>query len=68
MPLAFIPWFELPSLTLGKITIQSFGVLSALGILAAVALSQRGARQLGKDPEVIVDFADRKSTRLNSSH
>ncbi len=57
MPFAAIPWFELPSLTLGRITIQSFGVLSALGILAAVALSQRGARQLGKDPQVIVDFA-----------
>lgn len=57
MPLAVIPWFELPSLSLGKVTIQSFGILSALGILVAVALAQRGARQLGRDPQVILDFA-----------
>ena len=36
LPLAVIPWFELPSLSLGPVTIQSFGVLSALGILAAL--------------------------------
>jgi phosphatidylglycerol:prolipoprotein diacylglycerol transferase len=57
MPLAVIPWFELPSLSLGPITIQSFGVLSALGILAAVELAARGDRQLGNDPRVIPDFA-----------
>lgn len=57
MPLAVIPWFELPSLSLGRITIQSFGVLSALGILAAAMLASRGARQLGRDPQVILDFA-----------
>jgi phosphatidylglycerol---prolipoprotein diacylglyceryl transferase len=57
VPLALIPWFELPSLTLGRITIQSFGVLSALGILLAAALSQRAARQLGKEPQVLLDFA-----------
>ncbi len=52
-----IPWFELPSLPLGRITIQSFGVLSALGILAATWLAQRAARQLGRDPQVILDFS-----------
>ncbi len=57
MPLAVIPWFELPSLSLGPITIQSFGVLSALGILAAVEIASRADRQLGKDPRVIPDFA-----------
>lgn len=57
MPLAVIPWFELPSLTLGPVTIQAFGVLSALGILAAVELSSRADRQLGNDPRVIPDFA-----------
>ncbi len=55
--LAVIPWFELPSLSLGPITIQSFGVLSALGILAAVELASRADRQLGNDPRVIPDFA-----------
>jgi phosphatidylglycerol:prolipoprotein diacylglycerol transferase len=54
---AVIPWFELPSFTLGPITIQSFGVLSALGILAAATLAGRAAGQLGKDPRVILDFA-----------
>lgn len=57
MPFAVIPWFELPSLTLGPFSIQSFGVLSALGILAAVALAARAARGMGKDPQVILDFA-----------
>lgn len=51
-----IPPFDLPSLTLGPFTIQSFGVLSALGILVAVNLAARGARQLGRDPQVILDF------------
>ncbi len=57
MSLAVIPWFELPSLSLGPVTLQSFGVLSALGILAAVNLAARGAKQLGENPQVIVDFA-----------
>jgi phosphatidylglycerol:prolipoprotein diacylglycerol transferase len=57
MPLALIPGFELPSLHLGPITIQSFGVLTALGVLAAVLLAGRAARQMGKDPQVIADFA-----------
>jgi phosphatidylglycerol---prolipoprotein diacylglyceryl transferase len=57
MPLAVIPWFELPSLSLGPVTIQSFGVLSALGILVAVSLASRADRQLGNDPQVILDFS-----------
>jgi phosphatidylglycerol---prolipoprotein diacylglyceryl transferase len=57
MPLALIPWFEFPSLSLGPFTIQSFGVLSALGILAAVNLAARGARETGRNPQVILDFA-----------
>jgi phosphatidylglycerol:prolipoprotein diacylglycerol transferase len=56
-PLAAIPWFELPTLSLGPFSIQSFGVLSALGILLATLLTSRVARQLGKDPQVPVDFA-----------
>jgi phosphatidylglycerol:prolipoprotein diacylglycerol transferase len=57
MPFAVIPWFELPSLSLGPVTIQSFGVLSALGILGAASLAARGAKELGKDPQVILDFS-----------
>lgn len=56
MPLAVIPWFELPSLPLGPVTVQSFGVLSALGILAAIWLAQRGARELGLEAQPILDF------------
>jgi phosphatidylglycerol:prolipoprotein diacylglycerol transferase len=55
VPLAVIPWFELPHLSLGPVSIQSFGVITALGILAAVALAQRAARRLGKDPRPVVD-------------
>jgi phosphatidylglycerol:prolipoprotein diacylglycerol transferase len=55
--LAVIPWFELPKLSLGPFSIQSFGVLSALGILLATLLTSRAARQMGKDPQVPVDFA-----------
>jgi phosphatidylglycerol:prolipoprotein diacylglycerol transferase len=55
--LAVIPWFLFPTLELGPFTIQSFGILSAIGILVAVQLSARGAAQLGKDPKVILDFA-----------
>lgn len=57
MPFAIISWFELPSLSLGPFTIQSIGVLAALGILGAVSLAARAARQLGRDPRVIHDFA-----------
>ena len=57
MTLAFIPWFELPNLPIGPVTIQSFGVLSAIGILVAVQLAARAARQDGLDPNTIFDFA-----------
>jgi phosphatidylglycerol:prolipoprotein diacylglycerol transferase len=57
VPFAVIPWFELPSVSFGPVTIQSFGVLSALGILAATWLAQRAADRLGRDGQVIVDFA-----------
>jgi phosphatidylglycerol:prolipoprotein diacylglycerol transferase len=51
-----IPPFDLPALRLGPFVIQSFGVLSALGILVAVGLASRAARQLGRDPQVVLDF------------
>jgi phosphatidylglycerol:prolipoprotein diacylglycerol transferase len=57
VPLAVIPWFEFPTLSLGPVSIQSFGVLSALGILLATILMSRAAKELGKDPQVPVDFA-----------
>jgi phosphatidylglycerol---prolipoprotein diacylglyceryl transferase len=57
VPLAVIPWFELPTLSLGPISIQSFGVLSALGILLATLLVSRAAKELGRDPQVPPDYA-----------
>jgi phosphatidylglycerol:prolipoprotein diacylglycerol transferase len=56
-PLALIPWFEFPTLNAGPFHIQSFGVLSALGILAAVQLAAKGAKETGRNPQVILDFA-----------
>jgi phosphatidylglycerol:prolipoprotein diacylglycerol transferase len=57
MPLALIPGFQLPSLHLGFVTIQSFGVLTALGVLTAVWLAGRAAGRMGRDPQVVMDFA-----------
>jgi len=58
MPLATIPGFTLPSLHLGSwVTIQSFGVLTALGVMTAVLLAARFAGKMGRDPQVIMDFA-----------
>jgi len=57
MPLAVIPWFEFPTLSLGPFTIQSFGVLSAAGILLGVTIASRAARALGRDPQVVLDFS-----------
>lgn len=57
LPFAVIPAFKLPNLPLGPITIQSFGVLTALGVVVAAWLAGRAARGMGKDPQVILDFA-----------
>jgi phosphatidylglycerol:prolipoprotein diacylglycerol transferase len=57
VPLALISWFVVPSLTLGPFTIQSFGLLSAAGILAGMQLAARAARQDGLDPKVVLDFS-----------
>jgi phosphatidylglycerol:prolipoprotein diacylglycerol transferase len=57
VPLAFIPGFQLPHLPLGPVDIQSFGLLTAAGILTAVLLAQVAARRMGKDPRPIADYA-----------
>ena len=57
MPIALISWFVAPSLTLGPFTIQTFGLLSAAGILAGTQLAARAARQDGLDPRVVLDCA-----------
>ena len=45
-----IPYFEQPSLSLGPITIHSFGVLVAVGILSGMYLIRRRAAAWGMDP------------------
>jgi phosphatidylglycerol:prolipoprotein diacylglycerol transferase len=54
---ALIPWFVLPSLPLGPFTLQSFGLLSAAGILVGMQLAARAARQDGLDPAIVLDFS-----------
>lgn len=55
--LAVIPWFLQPSLGLGLFTIQSFGVITAIGILVGVQLATRAAIKDGLEGRVIQDFA-----------
>ncbi len=57
MLIALIPWFVLPSLSLGPFTLQSFGLLSAAGILLGMQVAARAARRDGLDPTVVLDFS-----------
>jgi phosphatidylglycerol:prolipoprotein diacylglycerol transferase len=57
VPIATISWFLLPSLSLGPFTLQSFGLLSAAGILVGMQLAARAARRDGLDPRVVLDFS-----------
>ncbi|HZX64429.1 MAG TPA: prolipoprotein diacylglyceryl transferase family protein [Myxococcales bacterium] len=45
-----IPYFEFPSLRLGPVTLQSFGVLAAAGVTLAAWLLVREAKRAGLDP------------------
>jgi phosphatidylglycerol:prolipoprotein diacylglycerol transferase len=54
---ALIPWFLLPSLNLGPITLQSFGLLSAAGILVGMQVAAGAARRDGLEPTVVLDFS-----------
>ncbi len=57
MPFALLPWFVLPSLTLGPVTLQSFGLLSAAGILVGMQVAAGAARRDGLDPRSVLDFS-----------
>jgi phosphatidylglycerol---prolipoprotein diacylglyceryl transferase len=54
---ALLPWFVLPSLTLGPFTLQSFGLLSAAGILVGMQVAAGAARRDGLDPRIVLDFS-----------
>src|SRR5256885_4002132 len=53
-----------PEIHLGPLTLQTFGIMFALGFIASGLVIVRRLAELGKP----VDWTDRKSTRLNSSH
>ena len=52
-----IPWFTLPSLHLGPLTLEPFGLLAALGIWTAAALLTRAARRQGLPDGPLRDYA-----------
>ena len=52
-----IPWFTLPSLHLGPLALEPFGLLAALGIWAAAVLLSRAARRRGLPDEPLRDYA-----------
>jgi len=54
---AFIPWFQVPPLRLGPISIEPFGVLAAAGVYLASVLLLRRARQEELDPAPMSSFA-----------
>jgi phosphatidylglycerol:prolipoprotein diacylglycerol transferase len=57
MILAVIQWFEPPSLALGPLTLQTFGAISALGVLLGARLAARVASADGLDGKAVLDFA-----------
>lgn len=52
-----IPYFEIPSLTLGPLELQPFGLLAALGVWTGARLAQSSARRMGLDPAPMAQFA-----------
>jgi phosphatidylglycerol:prolipoprotein diacylglycerol transferase len=57
VPFSVISWFVLPSFTLGPLTLQSFGLLSAAGVLAGMQVAARAAGRDGLDPRIVLDFS-----------
>jgi phosphatidylglycerol:prolipoprotein diacylglycerol transferase len=51
-----IPYFEPPSLHLGPLTIQVFGIFAALGVFLGAKISMRAVRRDGLDPQPIADY------------
>jgi phosphatidylglycerol---prolipoprotein diacylglyceryl transferase len=54
---AFLPWFRVPPLRLGPLSIEPFGVLAAAGVYLASVLLLRRARAEGLDPAPLSPFA-----------
>ena len=54
---AFIPYFQIPPLHLGPLSIEPFGVLAAAGVYLASVLLTRRAREEALDPAPLASFA-----------
>lgn len=52
-----IPWFELPTVRVGPVTLQFFGLFAAAGVFLAVRVADWAAVQRGLRPRLIVDFS-----------
>ena len=52
-----IPYFQFTTITLGPVTIQVWGLMVALGILAAAWVAARMAEHRGQDPKIIWDLS-----------
>lgn len=57
--LAAIPLPTFPDIPLGPVTLRTFGLLVALGILAGITLAARHARRRGVAPEEVVSLGTR---------
>jgi len=52
-----IPWFELPNVHLGPVTLQFFGLFAAAGVYLAVRLTAFAAARRGLDSRLVLDFS-----------
>lgn len=52
-----IPYFETPSIHLGPLTIEVFGVFAAIGVLGGAEIAVRAARRDGLDEQPLREYA-----------
>ncbi|MEI7703293.1 MAG: prolipoprotein diacylglyceryl transferase family protein [Deltaproteobacteria bacterium] len=52
-----IPWFDPPTIHLGPVTLQVFGLFAALGVATGVRTAAWAARRRGLDPRPVLEFA-----------
>lgn len=52
-----IPYYQAPSLKLGPLTLEPFGIFVAIGILLAARLMGKQAQRDGLDPNPLADYA-----------
>ena len=57
--LAAIPYTTFPEIELGPITLRTFGILVALGVLVGATLASRWAERFGADADEMISLATR---------